>query len=109
MSSASPHDTVIRSAASMKSDETLGDVAHTGAAPSHHDEAEKSLLGGIAGRFPTDTFLWLTLGSIALSASMKISGRSKDANFVGEWAPTFVGLGVLSKLIKVEKALRDLR
>jgi hypothetical protein len=74
---------------------------------SNKHSVEKSVLGEIAGQFPSDTFLWLTVASIALSASMKISGRPKDANFIGEWAPTFLGLGVFSKLAKIEKMLGD--
>ena len=70
---------------------------------------ERGVLGEVAGNFPSDTFLWLALISIALSASMKISGRSKDANFIGEWAPTFLGLGIFSKLMKLEKVISKIR
>jgi hypothetical protein len=53
-----------------------------------------------AGKLPSDTFLWLTLGSIATSLTLKISGREKDALFVGQWAPTFLLLGAYNKLVK---------
>lgn len=66
---------------------------------------EKGILGNVAGKFPSDTFLWLTLASIALSATVKVTGRTKDANFFGEWAPTFLALGVFSKLAKIEKMI----
>ncbi len=51
-------------------------------------------------KLPSDTFLWLALGSIATSLTLKISGRQKDALFVGQWAPTFLLLGVYNKLVK---------
>jgi hypothetical protein len=51
-------------------------------------------------KLPSDTFLWLALGSIATSLTLKISGRNKDALFVGQWAPTFLLLGVYNKLVK---------
>ena len=51
-------------------------------------------------KLPSDTFLWLALGSIAASLSLKITGREKDALFVGQWAPTFLLLGVYNKLVK---------
>ena len=51
-------------------------------------------------KLPSDTFLWLALGSIAASLTLKVSGRSKDALFVGQWAPTFLLLGVYNKLVK---------
>ncbi len=51
-------------------------------------------------KLPSDTFLWLALGSIATSLTLKLSGRGKDALFVGQWAPTFLLLGVYNKLVK---------
>ena len=51
-------------------------------------------------KLPSDSFLWLALGSIAASLALKISGRQKDALFVGQWAPTFLVLGVYNKLVK---------
>ncbi|MBA3883469.1 MAG: hypothetical protein H0X73_12375 [Chthoniobacterales bacterium] len=51
-------------------------------------------------KLPSDTFLWLALGSIATSLTLKVSGRDKDALFVGQWAPTFLLLGVYNKLVK---------
>jgi len=52
-------------------------------------------------RLPSDTFLWCALGSIAGSAILRIMGRRHDALFVGEWAPTFLILGLYNKLVKV--------
>jgi hypothetical protein len=51
-------------------------------------------------KLPSDTFLWLALGSIATSLTLKVSGRHQDALFVGQWAPTFLLLGVYNKLVK---------
>ena len=51
-------------------------------------------------KLPSDTFLWLALGSIGASLALKISGREKDALFVGQWAPTFLLLGIYNKLVK---------
>ncbi len=51
-------------------------------------------------KLPSDTFLWLALGSIAASLTLKITGRDKDALFVGQWAPTFMLFGVYNKLVK---------
>ena len=40
-------------------------------------------------------------GSIAGSATLKMMGRDKDALFVGQWAPTFLILGLYNKIVKV--------
>ena len=55
----------------------------------------------MAGQLPSDTFLWLAWGSIATSFALKMMGRDKDALFVGQWAPTFLILGLYNKLVKV--------
>jgi hypothetical protein len=52
-------------------------------------------------KLPSDTFLWLAGASIATSLALKIGGRSKDALFVGQWAPTFLILGLYNKIVKV--------
>jgi hypothetical protein len=51
-------------------------------------------------KLPSDTFLWAAAGSIAGSLTLKLLGRHKDALFVGQWAPTFLLLGVYNKLVK---------
>lgn len=52
-------------------------------------------------RVPSDVFLWTALGSIAGSLVLAITGRQKLANFVGQWAPTILILGLYNKLVKV--------
>ena len=52
-------------------------------------------------KLPSDTFLWLAGGSIAASLFLKLSGRDHAALFVGQWAPTFLILGLYNKLVKV--------
>ena len=52
-------------------------------------------------KLPSDTFLWMAGGSIAASITLKLLGRSHDALFVGQWAPTFLILGLYNKLVKV--------
>jgi hypothetical protein len=52
-------------------------------------------------RLPSDTFLWAALGSIGASLALQIYGKQQMANFVGQWAPTFLILGLYNKLVKV--------
>ncbi len=71
--------------------------------PSVADHREGFLAKSIeeqTAKLPTGTFLWLALGSITASLTLKISGRDKDALFVGQWAPTFLILGLYNKLVK---------
>lgn len=70
--------------------------------PPEHDEGvvARSIEQQTA-KLPSDTFLWLAGGSIATSLTLKMLGRDKDALFVGQWAPTFLILGLYNKLVKL--------
>jgi len=52
-------------------------------------------------KLPSDLFLWAAGASIAGSLLLQCTGRKEDANFVGQWAPTFLILGLYNKLVKV--------
>ena len=49
----------------------------------------------------SDIFLWAALGSIAGSAYLQSKGRRELSLFVGQWAPTFLTVGVYNKLVKL--------
>ena len=52
-------------------------------------------------KLPSDLFLYAAGGSIAASLTLKLMGRDRDALFVGQWAPTFLVLGLYNKLVKM--------
>jgi uncharacterized protein HemX len=52
-------------------------------------------------KLPSDAFLWAALGAIGGSLALMLAGQEKRANFVGQWAPTFLILGVYNKLVKL--------
>ena len=52
-------------------------------------------------KLPSDTFLWAALGSVAASIILMVGGQEKKANFVGQWAPTFLILGLYNKMVKL--------
>lgn len=50
---------------------------------------------------PSMTWLVLAGGAIVGSLALKIMGRHQSANFVGEWVPTILMLGLYNKIVKV--------
>lgn len=52
-------------------------------------------------KLPSDIFLWAAVGSIVCSAGLQIAGRRESSIFVGQWAPTFLLLGIYNKIVKV--------
>jgi hypothetical protein len=51
-------------------------------------------------KLPSDTFLWAAVGSMVVSASLHMMGNRQASVFVGQWAPTFLILGLYNKLVK---------
>ena len=52
-------------------------------------------------KMPSDWFLWAAVGSVAASLGLKMKGNDKTANFIGQWAPTFLMLGLYNKMVKL--------
>ena len=51
-------------------------------------------------KMPSDWFLWAAAGSIATSLMLQVGGKKHASTFVGQWAPTFLILGLYNKLVK---------
>lgn len=50
---------------------------------------------------PSITWLIAAGASIMGSIALKVAGRDTTANFVGQWAPTFLIIGLYNKIVKV--------
>ena len=50
---------------------------------------------------PSGTWLMLGGGAIAGSLVLKAIGKHMTANFVGQWVPTFLILGLYNKMVKL--------
>jgi hypothetical protein len=51
-------------------------------------------------KVPSLAFLGLALGAMAASAALVLSGRKEIGNFVGQWAPSILIMGLYNKLAK---------
>lgn len=51
-------------------------------------------------RLPSDFWLMAAGGSILASLAFRFSGESHKSLFVGQWAPTFLLLGIYNKMVK---------
>ncbi len=51
-------------------------------------------------KLPSDLFLWGAGASIAGSFGLRLMDREKDSQFVGQWAPTLLILGLYNKMVK---------
>ncbi len=51
-------------------------------------------------QIPSTGYLGAAIASMAVSAVLKIMGKDDWALFVGQWAPSFLIIGVYNKLVK---------
>lgn len=49
---------------------------------------------------PTQAYLGAALGSIALSALLRVFGKKDASIFVGQWPPTFILFALAYKLLR---------
>ncbi len=70
--------------------------------PEHEEGPVAEAIEEQTAKLPSDLFLWAAIGSIALSLGFKLARKDHKALFVGQWAPTFLILGLYNKLVKLE-------
>ena len=51
---------------------------------------------------PSSAFLGVAVGAMALSLVCQITGQGKWGNFLAQWVPTWLVIGVYNKLVKLE-------
>ena len=69
--------------------------------PDHKEGPVAAAIEKYTSKLPSDVFLWAALGSMAISATLKIMKKDEEALFVGQWAPSFLLLGNYNKMIKL--------
>lgn len=72
------------------------------------EEAEEHSEGMVAraieeqtAKLPSDVFLWAATASIGGSLLLHCIDKKEASLFVGQWAPTFLLLGLYNKIVKV--------
>ena len=53
-----------------------------------------------AARLPSDPFLWAAIGSLGVSAALRVSGKKHASLFAGQLAPVFLLLGIYNRLVE---------
>jgi hypothetical protein len=69
--------------------------------PTHTEGRIARTIEDQTAKIPSDTFLWAAVGSMVASALLQVSGKREISNFVGQWAPTILILGLYNKLVKL--------
>jgi hypothetical protein len=81
--------------------ETMRDIGQKVMGKNREEGQTTKRMEQMTAALPSSTWLTLAGGAIVASLALKILGRDSTANFVGEWAPTFLILGLYNKIVKV--------
>ena len=79
----------------------IGQNTGTQEAQQHSEGMVARTIEQQTAKLPSDTFLWLAFASIGGSLLLKMMEKDHEALFVGQWAPTFLILGLYNKIVKV--------
>jgi len=78
-------------------------AASQGVAPHQHEEGTiTKAIEHYTSQVPSGAYLSLAMGSLGLSLMLRVMGQKHAANFVGQWVPTILILGLYNKIVKVE-------
>jgi hypothetical protein len=76
-------------------------VLETGRPHTTEDGLTKSIEEYTAA-VPSSAFLGVAVGAMALSLLFQATGQGKWGNFIAQWVPTWLIIGVYNKLVKLE-------
>jgi hypothetical protein len=73
---------------------------------SHKKEGKTTaMIEARTSRIPSGTYLSLAVGSMIASAAAMLAGKKQLANFIGQWAPSLLVIGLYNKVVKLEDEL----
>lgn len=80
----------------------MTDKASSAAAGNNqHEGSTTKKIEQMTSAIPSATWLMLGGGAIVGAIVLKAMGRDASANFVGQWAPTILMLGLYNKMVKL--------
>ena len=85
------------SSSHMDNDRRSSETAKVGTEDSFTKSVEE-----YTSEIPSSAFLGVAVGAMALSLVCQITGQGKWSNFLAQWVPTWLVIGVYNKLVKLE-------
>jgi hypothetical protein len=66
----------------------------------NHEGATTELVEQQTSKIPSLAFMGFAIAAMGASAFLLLTGRKQIANFVGQWAPTILIMGLYNKVTK---------
>jgi hypothetical protein len=70
--------------------------------PQHKEGPVATAIEEQTAKLPSDVFLWVGIGFMAVSLGLQLAGKQKASNFVGHWPTNILIMGLYNKLVKLE-------
>ena len=70
--------------------------------PEHREGPVARAFEEQTAKLPSDIFLWVGIGFMAVSAALQIAGRKKESNFIAHWPTNILLMGLYNKLVKLQ-------
>ncbi|MDQ3043806.1 MAG: hypothetical protein M3R06_01460 [Chloroflexota bacterium] len=68
----------------------------------HQAEETQQVYFRATDHVPEAAWYWMALGSIGVSAGLKLANKDSWSLFVGQWPPTFLLFGLFHRLLRPE-------
>jgi hypothetical protein len=66
----------------------------------HREGAVARTIEEQTAKMPSDWFLWAAIGAMATSFALQVAGNRQVSNFIGQWAPSLLVMGLYNKVVK---------
>jgi hypothetical protein len=70
--------------------------------PSRTEDQFTKTVEEYTAAIPSSAYLAVAVGAMALSLKLHVKGQGKWGNFIAQWVPTWLIIGVYNKLVKLE-------
>ena len=70
--------------------------------PSRTEDQFTKTVEAYTSTVPSSAYLGVAIGAMAVSLVCQLTGRGKWGNFIAQWVPTWLILGLYNKLVKLE-------
>jgi hypothetical protein len=71
------------------------------AKPEHMEGRMARTIEEQTAKLPSDAFLWAAGAAILGSLTLQVMGRKEESNFIGQWVPTLLIIGLYNKIVKL--------
>ena len=78
-----------------------GQISTESGSHRREDQVTKSIEEYTAA-IPSSAYLAVAVGAMATSFVLQVVGRGKWGNFIAQWVPTWLVIGLYNKLVKIE-------